>query len=240
MIESTEQVVKLAENFRSETLGLKPHEPIDNSFKLAEKAGFFIIALPLGESFDKTHENGFYIKIGVVKFIFINSTVFKSTQNYTIWHEVYHSLNSIDTSKASEEEIKQDEQYAEVFSSLILLPMQALEYELKSNLKRQQLFSQDIHRISIKYRLHYRAVLKQARDNYNEFNRLGFLFSKENETNRLTLVEKDELASLYATGNKYISTGIFEAIESNYKNGLITQTELDEINGLIEEVASIE
>src|SRR5699024_6792622 len=113
MIESKEQVIKLAENFRSETLGLKPDEAIDNSFKLAEKAGFFIIALPLGKEFNKTHENGFYIKIGVVKFIFINSTVYKSTQNYTIWHEVYHSLYPMNISGASAEEIKQDEVYAE-------------------------------------------------------------------------------------------------------------------------------
>lgn len=99
-----DDVINSALDYRRSVLGLDDLDPIQDSYKLAEKAGFFIIALPLSDSYIKEEESGFYLKLGSIDFIFVNSSVYKATQNYTIWHEVYHSLYPLDDQEHSKED----------------------------------------------------------------------------------------------------------------------------------------
>lgn len=56
------EVIKKAMEYRKNILNLSSDETIQDSFKLAEMAGFFIIATPLGSGFEKNGEYGFYKK----------------------------------------------------------------------------------------------------------------------------------------------------------------------------------
>ncbi|WP_414047361.1 ImmA/IrrE family metallo-endopeptidase [Macrococcus equi] len=234
-------VIDSALDYRRNVLGLDDLEPIQDSFKLAEKAGFFIIALPLSDSYKKDEESGFYLKLGSIDFIFVNSTVYKATQNYTIWHEVYHSLFPLDDKESSQESIDLDEECAELFAVAILMPPKAVEHYLSKSFVNGTLFNNQVLSLSIRFKLHYNAVLKYIMDNYSIFNRMGFLYGmQEKAVAKLNSLNKEKYNSLMESGNKYITGNVFDAIENNYRTGKIDGSELKSINELIEEVTSID
>ena len=234
------EVIDFALSYRRNVLLLEDNEPIIDSFKLAEKAGFFIIATPLKSEFDKDLERGFYKKIGSVSFIFVNTDLYKATQNFTIWHEAYHCEIPYDSKK---DNIERDEEQAEIFAATLLLPPDTLELELESNLKTQKLYPNKLHKLSIKYKLHYIAVLKQILRTFpKEFQGLKYLYGNKFFDDRKFLNELDkfELAKLYETGNKYISRKILDAIIQNHENEIIDNGDVANINDIIEEVFSID
>lgn len=234
-------VIKSALSYRKDVLKLDEHEPITDSYKLAEKAGFFIVALPLSEAYEKEKESGFFLKVGSTKFIFVNTTVFGYTQNYTIWHEVYHSLNPVDINEMTQAQIDEDENNAELFSSVILLPPSVLERLLVSNVETNTLYPEKILDIAIKYKLHYRAVLRLIFMFYPQFKSKSYLYSFEGRAEKKLSSNKMRIhMKLKETGKKYISPKIFEAIEENYLEEKIDKEELKKINNLIEEVTSID
>ncbi|MEB6231177.1 ImmA/IrrE family metallo-endopeptidase [Mammaliicoccus sciuri] len=238
MIMTNNEVIKQAMEYRRNMLNLCDNEPIQDTFKLAEKAGFFIIATPLGNEFNNNYEYGFYKKIGSSKFIFINSTAYKATQNFTIWHEVYHSLFPFNK---FEMDYERDEEQANIFSSNILIPTESLKLELSKNIINKKLYANEIHKVSLKYKMTYKAVLKHFFDIVPELKtHLGYLYSKSNERKYLTVSQRDELDELYEYGNKYLTKSIFEAIEDNHNKGIIDDDDLSRINAIIGEVFSID
>lgn len=234
------EVIDFALNYRRNVLLLEDNDPIIDSFKLAEMAGFFIIATPLKSEFDKDLERGFYKKIGSVNFIFVNTDNYKATQNFTIWHEVYHCENPFDSKTL---DINQDEKQAEIFAATLLLPPDTLALEFESNLNTKKIYANEIHKLSIKYKLHYKAVLKQILRTFpKEFQGLEYLYGNKFFDNRKFLNELDkvELVKLYETGNKYISRKILDAIIQNHENKIIDDEDVANINSIIEEVFSID
>lgn len=236
-----DDVINSALDYRRSVLGLDDLDPIQDSYKLAEKAGFFIIALPLSDSYIKEEESGFYLKLGSIDFIFVNSSVYKATQNYTIWHEVYHSLYPLDDQEYSKEKIDCDEDCAELFALVILMPPKAVEQYLSKNFLNETLYNNQVLSLSLKYKLHYNAVLKYIMDFYPIFNRMGFLYGmKEKAVDKLNTSNREKYSALMETGNKYITGAVFDAIENNYRAGKIDNNDLKSINELIEEVTSID
>ncbi|MBC9873854.1 ImmA/IrrE family metallo-endopeptidase [Macrococcoides bohemicum] len=232
------EVIELALKFRRETLMLADEQPIEDSYRLAEEAGFFIFSIPLKGAFDKNSENGFYLKINGYNFIFINSSVFKATQNFTIWHEIYHWIMPLE----SKDDKDRDEIQAEIFAASILLPPPTLKKEISPFLHSNKIYANQINKIAVKFGLHYKAVVKQIERvspklledkpylhniKYSE----DIKFFNENE--------KLKYAELSKTNNRYITPKIFEVIEENYKKNIITEDELKEINRIIKEVSLI-
>lgn len=151
---------------------------------------------------------------------------------------MYHSLFPFDK---EEIEYERDEEQANIFSSNILLPTEVLKLELSKNIASGKLYSNEIHKISLKYRMTYQAVLKHFFNIVPELNKpLGYLYNKSNERNYLTESQKDDLDKLYEFGNKYVTKTIFEAIEDNHKKGILDNDDLARINTIIGEVFSID
>ncbi|MDS3850781.1 ImmA/IrrE family metallo-endopeptidase [Staphylococcus hominis] len=235
------KIINKALDYRRNILGLSDFEPIENSYQLAEEAGFFIIALPLSQKFAKKEERGFYLKIGTSNFIFINTSCYLSTQNFTIWHEIYHSLYPIDVSNSTEDEIDQDETNAELFASVILLPPEVIKEHLNNSIKNNWLFNNQILDLAIRNKIHYKAVLTLINKLYPQFRDKGYLYSKEKEAvKELDIDKKEEYDKLIQIKQKHITRAIFEAIENNYRSEKIDNDELIKINKLIEEVVSID
>ncbi|MEB7383482.1 ImmA/IrrE family metallo-endopeptidase [Staphylococcus xylosus] len=234
------EVIDFALNYRRNVLLLEDNDPIIDSFKLAEMAGFFIIATPLKSEFDKDLERGFYKKIGSVNFIFVNTDNYKATQNFTIWHEVYHCENPFDSKIL---DINEDEKLAEIFAATLLLPPDTLALELVSNLNTKKIYANEIHKLSIKYKLHYKAVLNQILRSFpEELGGLGFLYANKffEDRKHLNYLEEEEISDLYTTGHKYISKSIIDAILENRDSGIIDSNDVSNINAIIEEVFSID
>lgn len=234
------EVIAFALSYRRDVLLLDDNEPITDSFKLAEKAGFFIIATPLKTKFDKDLERGFYKKIGSISFIFVNSDNYKATQNFTVWHEVYHCENPFNYNKI---DILRDEKQAEIFAATLLLPPDTLALELESNLNTKKIYANEIHKLSIKYKLHYKAVLNQILRSFpEELGGLGFLYADKffEDRKHLNYLDKEEISGLYTTGHKYISKSIIDAILENRDSGIIDNNDVSNINAIIEEVFSID
>lgn len=221
------EVVNKALDFRRNVLKLDDFEPIENSYQLAEKAGYFIVALPLSKEFAMKEERGFYLKIGSSNFIFINTSCYLSTQNFTVWHEIYHSLFPIDISNSTKNEVDQDENNAEIFASSILLPPKAMEMNLSECIKSDKLFNNQILDLATKYNLHYKAVITHIFKLYPQFKDRGYLYAKENEgVMKLDFNSKKKYDELSQTNQKYITKSIFDAIEKNYKDKLLDNEEL--------------
>lgn len=235
------KIIDKALDFRKNTLGLDDFEPIENSYQLAEKAGFFIVALPLSKEFAKKEERGFYLKIGSSNFIFLNTSCYLSTQNFTIWHEIYHSLYPIDVSNSESDEIAQDEINAEIFASIILLPPKVIDSKLNKSIKNNTLYNYQILDLAIRNKIHYKAVLTLINQLYPQFSDKGYLYSKgEEAVEKLCAGKREEYNKLNQKNQKYITKSIFEAIEKNYRSERIDTDELISINKLIEEVISID
>lgn len=165
-----ELIMQKAMDFRRNILKINDDDSIDDFEKLVEKAGFFLLITSFPGEYDTEQEKGFLYSGENIELIFVNNSNYYCAQNFTVWHEVYHSLESHDDFDfVNEQEKKGIETEANIFASTVLIPPNSLEKKLKNKISNDKLYISDIHRISLDYNCHYQVAYLQIKRLFPEF-----------------------------------------------------------------------
>ncbi|MFV0305074.1 MAG: ImmA/IrrE family metallo-endopeptidase [Moheibacter sp.] len=213
--------------------------PILNSFKAAEELGFFVVSGPAPDKF-----SGMTMNLQGKSMIVVNSVHPLGRQNYSIWHEVYHSYtgDGQDISLVEESEYNETEYKADIFAANILMDKNVLDTHLKrlgynsvENLK--YLKKKDVVELQNIFQVSYRAMLTRiisisGRDDLG--NRYGIASS---QSRIIKYNQKFGFSGNLEEGNlpKYISPSFFIYLENNLEKGRISKKYVDDILKFVEE-----
>lgn len=242
---NSEIIIQKAMDFRKNVLKISDDDSIDKFEKLVEKAGFFLLITSFPGEYDSEEEKGFLYSGENIELIFVNNSNYYCAQNFTVWHEVYHALESHDDFDFVDEEEKNIiEKEANIFASTILIPPKSLEKKLKDKIMSNKLYISDIHRISLDYNCHYQVAYLQIKrvfpDFYSNNKYFKNLYYKSDNFDGLTNNEIQRIKELRKNRNYYLTPKVVDVLLSNYKKGLLPEEKLKNLIQKIREVTRIE
>ncbi|MEX3425949.1 MULTISPECIES: ImmA/IrrE family metallo-endopeptidase [Staphylococcus] len=239
------KVIEKALSFRRNVLELSDDQSIINFEKLVEKAGFFLLISSLPNNYNAKDEKGFAFSGENIEFIFINNSNYYCAQNFTVWHEVYHLIEGHDDFDFnSQQQKKLIEKEADLFAATILVPPNTLKKKIESKIKKNKLFSHDIHKLSIDFNCHYEVVYLQIKHLFPDFYRhdkyFKNLYKSSNNFKFLSNLEIEQIENLRRTGNYYFTHTIIDTLLTNYEKGILSEEKLDNLIIKIKEVVNID
>ncbi|MCG1061592.1 ImmA/IrrE family metallo-endopeptidase [Staphylococcus epidermidis] len=245
MEKNEEKVIQKAMDFRRSILGLRDDESISDFEQLVEKAGFFLLISSFPSEYDSQNEKGFLYSGENIEFIFINNSSYYCTQNFTVWHEVYHSIEGHDDFEFKNDNTKKlIEKEADLFAATILIPPEMLRVSLDKKIKENRIYISDIHKLAIEFNCHYEVAYMQIKRTFPRFYKSNKYFKNlYKSSDKFTYLKDEEIykiKELRKNKNYYLSPKVVDILLNNYEKGIISEEKLEKIISKIKEVTNIE
>lgn len=245
MEKNDEKVIQKAMDFRRNILGLRDDESISDFKQLVEKAGFFLLISSFPSEYDSQNEKGFIYSGENIEFICINNSSYYCTQNFTVWHEVYHSIEGHDDFEFDDDNHKKSiEKEADLFAATLLIPPEILRLSLAENISKNRIYISDIHKLAISFNCHYEVAYMQIKRIFPEFYKNNKYFKNLYKSSNNFAYLKDEeihkIKELRENKNYYLSPKVVDILLNNYERGIISEERLENLISKIKEVANIE
>lgn len=209
-----------------------------NPFEIISKTGAIIIRFPNNKSLQ-----GFTLKKGDYKCIYINSNDVLGRQHYSCWHEFFHSIDDRNDEKlmiSMKQDKSEIEEEAEYFASCMLLDRRELEnYIRKKWRSHKNLKQEDLIEIQYKFNVSFQALKRRLMDIYGEEERY-YTFTINSKANRKIYEESIKkmgygLELVSSTEDFCIPNSFIEDIKYNIINKRIELEKANEIFKFLEE-----
>lgn len=214
---------------------------IEDSFKLLEQQGFFIVGFPAKD--DKL--SGFHAEKSNIHFIYVNTAHDLGRQYFSMWHEYYHIYTGekSDVSLLDNRDSDEIEYKAECFAGCILMPKNLVDRYLKINgIDVNWLSHANLIKMYTYFGVSYNAMLTRLIQLYPYCKKLHSLYglSKPGRKDELIFKIRENGGNeslMHPTNRLYISPKFFENLQFNIENNRISNQKVD---GIIEMLNCVE